>query len=126
ELLNTLHVQTPGTVLHLDHDAVLARCDGEALGRVPLRRLEGIASFGRVTMTPSLIHRCAEDGIGISWFTHNGRHAGTLRGRTTGNVLLRLAQYQHYMDDVARLDLARTIVAGRLLNARRFARHAAH
>lgn len=126
ELLNTLYVQTPGTVLHLDHDAVLARCEGEPLGRVPLRRLQGIASIGRVTVTPSLIHRCADDGITMSWFTHNGRHAGTLRGRTTGNVLLRLAQYRYQLDEAARLDLARTIVAGKLVNAARFARHAAH
>lgn len=126
ELLNTLYVQTPGTVLHLDHDAVLARQDGEPVGRVPLRRLMGIAAMGRVSVTPSLIHRCAEDGVTISWFSNRGRHSGTLRGRTTGNVLLRLAQYGHYEDPAARLDLARTIVAGKLLNAGRFARHAAH
>lgn len=126
ELLNTLYVQTAGTVLHLDHDAVLARCDGELRGRVPLRRLIGIAAIGRVTLTPSLIHRCADEGTTISWFTRHGRHAGTLRGRTTGNVLLRLAQYQHHHDAPARLELARTLVAGKLLNSARFARHAAH
>lgn len=91
ELLNTLYVQSPGTVLHLDHDAVLARRDGELVGRVPLRRLMGITVIGRVTVTPSLIHRCAENGITLSWFTSHSRHAGTLRGKTTGNVLLRLA-----------------------------------
>lgn len=126
ELLNTLYVQTPGTVLHLDHDAVLARRDGEPIGRVPLRRLMGIAAIGRVSVTPSLIHRCAEEGVVISWFNHRGRYSGTLRGRTTGNILLRLAQYQHYGDEEARLDLARTIVGGKLVNVSRFARHAAH
>jgi CRISPR-associated protein Cas1 len=126
ELLNTLYVQTPGTVLHLDHDAVLARHEGEPVGRVPLRRIMGIAVIGRVSVTPSLIHRCAGDGVSISWFSQRGRHSGTLRGRTSGNVLLRLAQYRHHDDEHARLELARTIVAGKLLNAARFARHAAH
>lgn len=126
ELLNTLYVQTPGTVLHLDHDAVLARRDGEPAGRLPLRRLMGIAVIGRVSVTPSLIHRCAEDGITIAWFNHRGRHSGTLRGRTSGNVMLRLAQYRRHEDEAARLDLARTLVAGKLRNAARFARHAAH
>lgn len=126
ELLNTLYVQTPGTVLHLDHDAVLARQDGEPAGRLPLRRLMGIVVIGRVSMTPSLIHRCAQDGVAISWFDHRGRHSGTLRGRTSGNILLRLDQYRCHQDAAARLDLARTIVAGKLRNAARFARHAAH
>lgn len=126
ELLNTLYVQTAGTVLHLDHDAVLARIDGAPLGRVPLRRLEGIAAIGRVSVTPSLIHKCAESGVTISWFTSSGRYSGTLRGRTSGNVLLRLDQYRYHEDREARLDLARTFVAAKLINCARFARHAAH
>jgi CRISPR/Cas system-associated endonuclease Cas1 len=113
ELLNTLYVQTPGTVLHLDHDAVLARHEGEPVGRVPLRRIMGIAVIGRVSVTPSLIHRCAGDGVSISWFSQRGRHSGTLRGRTSGNVLLRLAQYRHHDDEHARLELARTICVSR-------------
>jgi CRISPR-associated protein Cas1 len=123
--MNCLYVQTPGTVLHLDHDAVLARCDQHPLRRVPLRRLEGIWAIGRVSLTPSLIHRCGQDGITVTWLTERGRHAGTLSGRTTGNVLLRLAQYRSYEDHGHRLDLARTIVAGKLINSARFARHAA-
>jgi CRISPR-associated protein Cas1 len=125
ELLNCLYVQTEGTVLHLDHDAVLARCDEEPLRRVPLRRLEGITAIGRVSLTPALIHRCGRDGITITWLTDRGRYTGALRGRTNGNVLLRLAQYRAYEDISHRLDLARTIVAGKLVNSARFARHAA-
>ncbi len=125
ELLNTLYVQTPGTVLHLDHDAVLARHEREPVGRVPLRRIMGIAVIGRVSVTPSLIHRCAEDGVS----SHGSASAVDTRapyeaGR--GNVLLRLAQYRHHDDEHARMELARTIVAGKLRNAARFARHAAH
>ena len=125
ELLNCLYVNTPGTVLHLDHDAVLARCEDVPLRRVPLRRLEGISAIGRVTITTPLIHRCAEDGITISWLTSSGRHAGTLRGRTTGNILLRQAQHRHHDDHGRRIEIARSIVAGKILNAARYARHAA-
>jgi CRISPR-associated protein Cas1 len=124
ELLNCLYVQTPGTVLHLDHDAILARCDTQPLRRVPLRRLEGIIAIGRVSITPSLIHRCAQDGINVTWLTAHGRYAGTLRGRTNGNVLLRQAQYRAHDDPTHRLNLARTLVAGKIINSARFARHA--
>ena len=126
ELLNTLYVQTAGTVLHLDHDSVLARVDGQLLGRVPLRRLEGIAAIGRVSITPPLIHKCAETGIVVSWFSSSGRYSGTFRGRTTGNVLLRLDQYRCHENVQARLALARIFVAAKLINCARFTRHAAH
>lgn len=125
ELLNCLYAQTPGMVLHLDHDAVLARCENQPLRRIPLRRLEGITAIGRVTITTPLIHRCAEEGVTVSWLTASGRHGGTLRGRTSGNILLRQAQHRCHDDPTRRLALARSIVAGKLLNSSRFARHAA-
>jgi CRISPR-associated protein Cas1 len=125
ELLNTLYVQTPGTWLLLDHDTVLARIGDEPPRRVPLRRLEGIVVFGPVNISAPLIHRCGKDGIHISWLTSFGRFGGALRGPTSGNVLLRQAQYLHYGDSALRLAAARTIVAGKILNCVRFARHGA-
>jgi CRISPR-associated protein Cas1 len=125
ELLNTLYVQTSGTWLLLDHDTVLIRIGDEPPLRVPLRRLEGIVVYGTVNISAPLIHRCGKDGIHISWFTAYGRFGGTLRGPTTGNVLLRQAQYLHHQDPALRLDAARTIVAGKILNCARFARYGA-
>jgi CRISPR-associated protein Cas1 len=126
ELLNTLYVQTPGTWLQLDHYCVLIRIDDEPPLRVPSRRLEGIVIYGPVNMSAHLIHRCGKDGIHVSWFTAYGRFGGTLRGPTTGNVLLRQAQYQYHQARALRLDVARTIVAGKILNCARFARYGAH
>jgi CRISPR-associated protein Cas1 len=125
ELLNTLYVQTPGTWLGLDHDSVLARIDDDPPRRVPLRRLEGIVVFGRVSVSTPLIQRCGQNGITLAWHTASGRFTGSLRSPTSGNVLLRRAQHEAYDDKERRLNLARTIVAGKLVNSARFARHAA-
>lgn len=123
ELLNCLYVQTPGTVLHLDHDAVLARCEDQPLRRVPLRRLQGIVAIGRVSVTTPLIHRCGHDGIQITWMTATGRFACCTRGRTGGNVELRRAQHRAHDNLATRLQIARTVVAAKLVNSARFARH---
>lgn len=125
ELLNTLYVQTMGTRLQLDHDAVVARIDNDPPRRVPLRRLEAIAVFGPISVSTPLVHRCGKDGVGLSWFTSTGRFAAAVRSPTTGNVLLRRSQHLAHDDEVRRLELARTIVAGKLVNSARFARHGA-
>lgn len=125
ELLNTLYVQTPETWLLLDHDCVVARIASEPPKRIPLRRLQGIAVFGPINVSAPLIHRCGRDGIPISWFTAFGRFAGTLRGPTSGSVLLRRAQYAAHDDVAKRLEIARSMVAGKVLNCARFARHSA-
>ncbi|MYD94841.1 MAG: subtype I-C CRISPR-associated endonuclease Cas1, partial [Chloroflexi bacterium] len=69
ELLNTLYVLTPGASLHLDHDAVRVVVDGETQLRAPLVRLDSLALFGPVSVSPWLIHRCADDGRAITFMS---------------------------------------------------------
>lgn len=125
ELLNTLYVQTEHTVLHLDGDAVLARHEGSPPKRAPLFRLDALVLIGRVSATTALVHRCAADGRDIVWLTRSGRFACRLSGPVHGNVLLRRAQWSAYEDAKRRLELARTIVAGKVQNTVRLGRNLA-
>lgn len=86
ELLNTLYVQTQGAVLHLDHDAVRVEIERETRLRLPLLRLSGIVLFGRVTITPFLIQRCAEDGRSVVWLDRRGRFKARVEGPAHAGV----------------------------------------
>lgn len=118
ELLNTLYVQTQGAVLHVDHDAVRITVEKETRLRLPLMRLSGIVVFGRVTITPFLIQRCAEDGRNLVWLSRNGRFVARVEGKARGNVLLRRAQHLTLSDKKRALSIARQIVAAKLQNSR--------
>jgi CRISPR-associated protein Cas1 len=118
ELLNTLYVQTQGTVLHLDQDTVKIKLERETKLRLPLLRLSGIVVFGQVTVTPFLIQRCAEDGRSLVWLNRHGRFVAQVAGPTRGNVLLRRAQHLALSDPRRTMDLARQCVAGKLHNSR--------
>lgn len=118
ELLNTLYVQTQGAVLHIDHDTVKIEVEREMKLRLPLMRLSGIVVFGRVTVTPFLIQRCAEDGRSLVWLDRNGRFKARVEGPARGNVLLRRAQHLALSDKQRALTIARQIVAAKLQNSR--------
>ena len=118
ELLNVLYVQTQGTVLHLDHDTVRVELEGETRLRAPLIRLSGIVVFGRVTVTPFLIQRCAEDGRSLVWLTTTGRFTARVEGETRGNVLLRRAQHLALSEPERPRDIARQFVAAKIQNSR--------
>lgn len=118
ELLNTLYVQTQGAVLHLDHDTVRIEVERETKLRLPLLRLTGIVVFGRVTVTPFLIQRCAEDGRNLVWLNEHGRFKARVEGPQRGNVLLRRAQHLALSDKARALVIARQIVAAKLQNSR--------
>jgi len=118
QLLNTLYVMTQGTYAHLDHDTVRLDVERETAARVPLLHLGAIVCFGNVLVSPSLMHRCAEDGRALVFLNRQGRFKARLEGPVSGNVLLRQAQYAAQVDESHALAIARRCVAGKLQNAR--------
>jgi CRISPR-associated protein Cas1 len=118
ELLNTLYVFTQGAYVHLEGDTVRVDLKDERLKQTPLHHLGAIVTFGLVTVSPYLMHRCAEDGRAVTFMDVNGRFLARVEGATSGNVLLRKAQYETHRDESAAAAVARCIVAGKLQNCR--------
>lgn len=116
--LNTLYVGTEGAVCRLENDQVRVEVDGEKVIQVPLHHLGALCVFGRVLVTSPLIARFAETGRSLVLMTEFGRFLARVVGKTTGNVLLRKAQYDYHCDERRSLSFARSVVAGKLQNAR--------
>lgn len=118
QLLNTLYIMTQGSYLRLDHDTIRVEVEKETKLRVPLLHLGGIMCMGDVRVSPFLMHRCAEDGRSLVLFTRTGRFRGRVEGPTSGNVLLRRAQHAALSDETRAVQVARSIVAGKVQNSR--------
>lgn len=118
ELLNTLFVQTQGSYIHIHQDNVRVESDGEVRLQVPIHHLSGVVLFGNCLTSPYLIHRFAQDGRSITWFTQAGRFQARLEGPISGNVMLRKAQYQWLERPDRMVDFARTCVQAKIRNAR--------
>jgi CRISPR-associated protein Cas1 len=125
ELLNVLYVQTQGAFLHLDSETVRVVVEHETVLRVPLLRLGGIVMFGQVSISPFLVHRCAEDGRSLVWLDRNGRFKARVEGATRGNVLLRRAQHLALSHPERPWRIARQMVAAKIQNSRQILLRAA-
>jgi CRISPR-associated protein Cas1 len=126
EVLSTLFATTPGTSLRLDGDALrVVHPDQPGRRLVPLIRVDHIVAWNGVNLTDDLLHRCAADGRSVTWVTRNGRFLGRVIGPQTGNPALRLAQFRAYEDPERRLQVARSVVAGKLHNYRQLLLRAA-
>ncbi|KIQ53959.1 type I-C CRISPR-associated endonuclease Cas1c [Meiothermus taiwanensis] len=118
EVLNTLYIQTQGVYLRLEGDTLRIEHEDVTLRNVPLHHLGGLALFGNVLVSPYLLHRCAQEGLEVTWFSESGRFQGRLMGPVSGNVLLRQAQYRALDNPSSGLYLAQRFVEGKLKNAR--------
>ncbi|MER3496596.1 MAG: subtype I-C CRISPR-associated endonuclease Cas1 [Armatimonadota bacterium] len=117
-LLNTLFVGTEGAYARLENDTVRVELEGNKLVEVPLHHLGSLVLFGNASASTPLLMRCAEDGRGVTLLDRHGRFRARIVGKTSGNCLLRQAQYEAHRDPGATLEVARRIVAGKLQNVR--------
>lgn len=118
KLLNTLFVLTEDSYLALEGENVLVLRDDETLARFPLHTLESILYFGYKGASPALMGACAKNGISLCFMTPNGRFLARVCGETRGNVLLRKKQYAVSDSEADSCLAARSMIAGKLHNAR--------
>lgn len=118
DIANTLYVQTDGAILRLDHDTVIITKDNEMLNRIPLIHVESIVGIGRVTFTSPLLEKCAQTGRAVVKMSGQGRFMYRLEGPKSGNVLLRMAQFQTVTEPTRITPIVQAIVAGKLYNSR--------
>ncbi len=116
--LNTLYVTTQGAYLSKEGETVLVSVDGEKRLQIPVHTLGSIVCFGRVACSPFLMGFCAENNVGLSFLTENGRFLARVQGPVSGNVLLRREQYRRADQAESSAALARSFITGKIANSR--------
>lgn len=122
--LNTLFVTTQGSYLAKDGECLVVRVEGQDKARFPVHVLGGVICFGNVGCSPFLLGHLAENNVSVSFLTEYGRFLARVQGPASGNVLLRRQQYRLADSPHGSAELARAMVAGKLVNARSVLRRA--
>ncbi len=117
--LNTLFVTLEGAYLRKDGAAVEVRHEGQSKLRVPLHNLDGIATFGwDTTASASLMAACAEADVALSFHSPHGKFLAAATGFTSGNILLRRAQYKASDHEPASMAIAANCISAKIANCR--------
>ena len=116
--LNTLFVTTQGAYLSKEGETVVVKAENEVRIRVPVHTLGGIVCFGNVGCSPFLMGFCAENDVAISFLSEHGRFLARVQGPVSGNVLLRREQYRKADDQSASVEVAKSVLTGKLANCR--------
>lgn len=119
QLLNTLYVTEDAARVAVSGDALEVRNDNQLVGRFPLHGLEAVTLVGHASMTTEAIARCVEHRVRVAVLSNGGKVRFVASGGTSGNIHLRLAQYQRASDDARSLALAKLFIAAKLQNQRR-------
>jgi len=119
QALNTLYVTVDEAYVRLEGETLVVMVEKEKRLQAPLHHLGQIVCFGNVRMSPALMARNAEDGRSVVWLNRFGRFMARVEGAVNGNILLRQAQFRAADAPDVTLEIARSIVAGKIRNSRK-------
>lgn len=117
-LLNTLFVTSEDAWLSLEEENVVVHREKEIAARFPLHNLQMIVCFSYAGASPALMGACAQRNVGLTFCTPRGRFLARSCGLSQGNVLLRRSQYRCADDPAASCRIARSMIFGKVYNAR--------
>jgi len=114
---NTLYITTQGSYIARQRETLLVRLDKETRRQFPIHTVGGIVCFGNVSFSPFALGLCGANGVTVSMMSRQGRFLARVDGPTSGNVLLRRAQYRA-SDSAAAAEIARALVGAKVANGR--------
>lgn len=116
-LLNTLYVTSPDAYISKDGTNIVVAVRGTECFRIPIINLSAVTSFGYQGASPGAMRLCVENGVGMSFFSPNGRFVARVQGPVTGNIVLRTKQFAMLNTPLA-IQTAALFIVGKIYNSR--------
>ncbi len=113
-----LYVQSRRAYVRKDGDLLIVEQDKERVATARLSEVSQVALFGTAVLTTPALHECLRREIPVTWMSYGGWFIGHTVSTGHRNVETRTTQYQRSFDEVSCLDLARRLVAGKVMNCR--------
>lgn len=116
--MKILYVTEQGSTIKKTSRRIVISKEGKTLSEISLIGLEGVIIFGNIQITSQAIASLLENGTYVSFLSQRGRYRGILLPNQHKNVLLRIAQYERYLNEEFQRDIASTLVLAKIMNAR--------
>lgn len=118
--MRTVYVTYPAATLRREGGVLAVHKAGKRIAQVRPHDVEQLVLMGNVVLTPAALDLLIEKGIDTVFLSHSGRYRGRIVHTLSGNVRLRLAQYDRLRDEATALATAKAIVAAKVRNMRAF------
>jgi CRISPR-associated protein Cas1 len=118
--MSTLYLTEQGSILHKTQRRLVIIKNKKIIQEIPIFKIDRILIFGNIQISTQALSFILDSGIICSFFSSQGKFKGSLRPVESGNVFLRIAQYERYLDKEFRVEISKTIVYAKINNEIKF------
>ena len=116
--MNAIYVTEQGASIRQESRHLVVTKEKKRIATIPLVNTERLLLFGNIQLTTQAMNVLAQEGVDVSFLTSTGRLRFKLVCPESKNIVLRIAQYERSTDSDFQLNIARSIVKGKISNAR--------
>jgi len=113
-----LFVTAENARVHKEGETLVVRIEHQVRVRVPLLHLAGLVVLSPAWVSPDAMHALVEQGAGVSFLSPTGKFLARVEGLPGGSVHVRRAQFRAAESADRSLDISRSMVGGKVCNAR--------
>ena len=115
--MGSLYITQQGAVLRKISRRLVVYKGEEKVTEIPVIKVDRVVLFGNIQVTAQAFSFLLDSGVDICYLSSNGRYRGRLAAAESKNVLLRIAQYERYLDDDFQLQISKALVEAKIRSA---------
>lgn len=116
--MSTIYLTEIGSVVRISSRHLVVTKGTESILQMPLIKVDRLLLFGNITITAPAMGVLLDEGIEVCYLSSSGKYRGKIQAAESKNVLLRVAQYERFLDNDFQLELARILVQSKINNGR--------
>ena len=116
--MSTVYLVQQGGVVTKSQGRFQIKAGDEPQQDIPVREISKMLLYGNIHLTTPVISTCLHEQIPVFFLSRSGKYKGHLWSVQSGELTAELAQFSRYGDEAFRLEMARAIVRGKLLNSK--------
>ncbi|MEZ6140898.1 MAG: CRISPR-associated endonuclease Cas1 [Zavarzinella sp.] len=113
-----VHIFEQGVKVGKTADRIKVENDGKKLAEIPINDIDQLCVFGNVQISTQALTELIDRQIPVCYFSYGGWFRGLSGGLPHKNIDLRIRQHAVAADSRQSLDIARTMIAGKIANCR--------
>jgi len=114
--LETIYLAHDNCIVHGSGEHLIIKKRGHSIGTVALINTKCIVVLSGVQITSHALELLFRKNIDVIYTSRSGRIKGRIQSQTGGGAILRLAQYNTFLQPALRSKLAGSIVSGKINN----------
>lgn len=111
-----LYVKEQGAQITKMGERIIVSKNRKTLLDVPIIKIDNLSIIGNVQISTQALHMLLTNGVDISYFSYSGEYLGHTAAEASKNVFLRFEQYNFYLNENRRLEMAKKIVRNKIQN----------